>query len=53
MLWAVKALPAFPAPIRANRDEKQNPEFQQPSALGAMHVRASTMGTGSFGVIDE
>jgi hypothetical protein len=50
---AVKTKAALTATIGTNRDEKQDPEFQNPSALGAMHVHASAPGTGLFRVVNE
>jgi hypothetical protein len=52
-LGSVKTKAALSAAIGANVDEKQNPVFQNPPALGAMHMHASTAGTRFFGVIDE
>jgi hypothetical protein len=52
-LGSVKAKAALSAAVGANVDEKQNPVFQNPPALGAMNVHASTPGTRFFGVVDE
>jgi hypothetical protein len=50
---AVKTKAALSATIGTNRDEEQDPIFQNPSALGAMHVHASAPGAGLFRVVDE
>ena len=50
-LGAIETLAALAAAIRAKRQEEQDPKFQKPSALGAMHVIAAAQGTISiFGV---
>jgi len=50
---AVKTKAALSATIGTNREEEQGPIFQNPTALGAMHVHASTPGTRFFRVINE
>jgi len=50
---AVKTKAALSATIGTNREEEQDPIFQNPSALGAMNVHASTPGTGLFRVVNE
>ena len=52
-LGSVETKAAFSAAIRANIHEHQDPIFQEPPALGAMHVHASTPGTRFFRVINE
>jgi len=49
----VKTKAALSAAVGANVDERQHPIFQNPAALGAMHVHASTPGTRFFGVVNE
>ena len=41
LLRPIETLAAFPAPIRPVRKKEQDPEFQDASALGAMHVVAT------------
>ena len=50
---AVKTKAALSATIGTNGEKKQDPIFQNPAALGAMHVHASTPGTRFFGVVNE
>jgi hypothetical protein len=52
-LGPVKTKAAFSATIGANVQEKQDPVFQNPPALGPMHVHASTARTRFFGLVDE
>jgi hypothetical protein len=46
-------LAAFAAPVRAIRQEEENPKFQEASALGAMHVVATTQRTSSVRSVQE
>ena len=52
-LGSVKTKTALSATIGTDGKEKQDPIFENPAALGAMHVQASTAGTGLFRVVDE
>ncbi len=40
-LGGIETLAALAAPVRAIRQEEQNPKFQKASTLGAMHVVAT------------
>jgi hypothetical protein len=50
---AVKSLPAFSAAVRAIRQDKQHPEFQQAPAFGAVHVVAPTQRAVALLCVDE
>jgi hypothetical protein len=54
LLRPIETLAAFPAPIRPVRKKEQDPEFQDASALGAMHVVATTLRAAFFlGVYEQ
>jgi hypothetical protein len=50
---AVEALSALAAPVGAKGEEEQQPEFQNASTLGAMHVVAAAQRTLSFSGIHK
>jgi hypothetical protein len=53
-LGGIETLSALAAPVRAKRQEKQDPKFQNPSALRAMHVVAAAHRTiSNFGVHEQ
>ena len=53
-LGAIETLAALAAPIRTIGQKEEDPQFQKASALGAMHVVATTDRTISFlGVHEE
>ena len=52
-LGSVETKTALSATIGTDGKEKQDPIFQNPAALGAMHVHASTAGTRLFRMVGE
>jgi hypothetical protein len=53
-LRPVETLAAFAAAIRPVRKKEQDPEFQEASALGAMHMIAATLRAAFFlGVYEQ
>src|ERR1700682_2641498 len=52
-LGSIKTKPALSATIGKDGEEKQDPIFQNPAALGAMHVHASAAGTRLVRMVDK
>src|ERR1700680_830702 len=50
---SIKTKPALSATVGKDGEEKQDPIFQNPAALGAMHVHSSTARTRLVGMVDE